>query len=355
MRVLALLSSLIGLVATADARDWQIAPGGNVQYDWLRTDQDGTSRQWRNPRRTRLSAALKSTSGIDAKLEFDVHANTTTDAFLRWRGGGHAVRIGQYKQPMFLDELTPDRYTLFMEQGLPAAFALARRLGLEYSRATATWRYSLSAFDGNLRGSQEGAGVVARVVHTPWVDAGRVLHLGLSAASESPDGGLAHLSSRVEQSGIGGTRLDTGSLVGVERIHRAGVEALWIAGPWTLQGEYLRARLSRRGAADADFSGWYLQAGCFVGGDRASYRDGAVDAPELGEDGRAFELAMRISDLDLNDAGVRGGKARNLTLGANWHLGRHLRLTANFVRVDGARGDAEVSPNVLEARLGLSF
>lgn len=339
----------------AQSPDWQLAIGGNFHYDWLRTDENDTLNQIGGVRRSRLSLALKAPAGFDAKLEYDVFPNTWTDAFARWRGQGHSVRIGQFKQPMYLEELTSDRYTMFLEQGMPSSFALARRLGAEYSYATPQWRFAASSYDGNLRGQLQGTGVVTRVVYTPWADPGQVLHLGLSLGSESPDGDSARFSSRVEASGIGRTRLDTGTLAGVDRIRRSGVEALWIHGPWTLQGEYLRSDLSRNSAADSGLDGWYAEAGWFVSGDHTSYKDGAIDAPDIGEDGRALELAVRVSELNLDDGTVRGGDSRNFSLGANWYLSKHVRLTANYVHVDGERRDVPVEPDILEARVMLTF
>lgn len=335
--------------------DWQLSVGGNMQYDWLRTDEDDTLTQFGDVRRSRLSLSLKAPAGLDAKAEFDVFANNWTDAYLRWRGQGHSVKVGQYKQPMFLDELTSDRYTMFMEQGLPGSFALARRLGAEYAWANPQWRAALSVYDGNLRGQLQGAGGVARVVYTPFAQSGQLLHLGLSAGSESPDGDRARFSSRVEASGIGRSRLDTGTLTDVDRIARLGLEALWINGPWTLQGEYVRSELSRTAHADAGLDGWYIGASWFASGDHTKYKDGAIEAPDLGEDGHAFELAARLSSLDLDDGSVRGGNSTNFSLGANWYPNAHVRLTANYVHVDGERRGAPVEPDILEARVMLTF
>jgi len=339
----------------AQSTDWQASIGGNFHYDWLRTDENGRLEQISDVRRSRLSLALKAPAGFDAKLEFDAHANNWTDAYLRWRDQGHTLRLGQFKQPIYLEELTSDRYTMFMEQGMPGSFALARRIGAEYAYATPAWRLGASVYDGNLRGQLKGAGAVARVVYTPWVEAGRVLHFALSAGSENPDLDNARFSSRVEASGIGRTRLDTGTLAGVDRIRRSGAEALWINGPWTVQGEYLRSDLSRSARADAGLDGWYLQASCFVSGDHTSYKDGAIDAPDIGADGRALELAARVSQLDLDDGDVRGGDSSNFSLGANWYLTRHVRLSANYVHVDGQRREVAVEPDILEARVMLTF
>jgi phosphate-selective porin OprO/OprP len=339
----------------AAANDWRFSVGGNMQYDWLRTDENDTLTQISDVRRSRLSLALSAPAGLDARVEFDAFTNIWTDAVVRWRGHGHSVRVGQFKQPMFLDELTSDRYTMFMEQGLPSSFALARRLGAEYSWANPQWRASFSVYDGNLRGQLKGTGGVARVVYTPFAEAGHLLHLGLSLGSESPDDNLARFSSRVEGSGIGSTRLDTGTLSDVERVDRSGLEALWIRDSWTLQGEYVRSRLARGNSSDADLDGWYVGASWFVSGDHTGYRDGAIQAPDLGEDGRALELALRVSSLDLDDAGVRGGDSTNFTLGANWYANAHVRLSANYVHVDGQRRGVDVEPDILQARLMLTF
>ncbi len=339
--------------AASDA--WQLSVGGNMQYDWLRTNENDTLNQLGDVRRSRLSLVLKAPAGIDAKVEFDAFANTWTDAYVRWRGQGHSLKVGQYKQPMFLDELSSDRYTMFMEPGLPGSFALARRLGAEYTWANPQWRASFSIYDGNLRGQLKGVGGIGRVVYTPVAEAGHLLHLAISAGSESPDDDRARFSSRVEASGIGRTRLDTGTLSDVDRIVRSGLEALWINGPWTLQGEYLRSSLSRTGNTDADLDGWYIGASWFASGDHTKYKDGAIEAPDLGEDGCAFELAARISSLDLDDGSVRGGDSTNFTLGANWYPNAHLRLTANYVHVDGERRNVPVEPDILEARVMLTF
>lgn len=356
-----LLSSLPFLLAVgsdplaAESSDWQWSVGGNFHYDWLRSDENDALEQLGDVRRSRISLALKAPGGFDAKLEFDAHANNWTDAYLRWRDQGHSVRAGQFKQPMFLDELTSDRYTMFLEQGMPGSFALARRIGVEYAYATPTWRLGASAYDGNLRGQLSGAGMVARAVYTPWVEPGRVLHFAISAGSENPDLNSARFSSRVEASGIGRTRLDTGTLSGVDRIRRSGVEALWINGAWTIQGEYLRSDLSRSTAADSGLDGWYVEASWFASGDHTAYKDGAIDAPDIGPDGRALELAMRVSQLDLDAGAARGGNSTNFSLGANWYLTRHVRLTANYVHVDGSRRTLAVEPDILEARLMLTF
>ena len=66
----------------------------------------------------------------------------------------------------------------------------------------------------------------------------------------------------------------------------------------------------------------------------------------------AFQIAARVSMLDLDDADIRGGQELNFTLGLNRYLLSNLRLSANYVhgRVFG-QGDVDI----LQARLHVDF
>ncbi len=345
-----------GWTLPAAASDWQWAVNGNFQYDHLRLDDEDRLSSDGAVRRSRLALSVKAPTGLDAKAEFDAFNNVWTDAFVRWRPNAkHAFRVGQFKQPIYLDELSSDRSTMFMEQGLPGSFAIARRMGVDYTYGAGVWRASLSAFRGNLAGLQRGQGWGGRLVWAPRNRAGEALHLAAAASNENPDSDSARFSSRAEASNFASTRFDTRTIAGVERIARVGLEALWIGGPWSVQSEYLRTNLRRNVGADLSFDGWYLQASWFLGSDHRAYKDGVIEAPNLGEDGSALELAVRLSMLDLDDQSVLGGNTRNLTLGANWYINKHVRLMLNYVRVDGQRGSAQVQPNILESRLQLTF
>ncbi len=72
----------------------------------------------------------------------------------------------------------------------------------------------------------------------------------------------------------------------------------------------------------------------------------------------AWQLAARISGLDLDDGPVRGGKIVDTTLGLNWYLNPYLRVTANWVHafVDDAPGDGgESDADVFATRVNFDF
>jgi len=57
------------------------------------------------------------------------------------------------------------------------------------------------------------------------------------------------------------------------------------------------------------------------------------------------------------DAGIAGGDGNDLTVGANWYLGRNVRLMFNYVRVDSdQRGTGlDDDPDVFQGRLLVFF
>lgn len=352
---IALSLALLPVTAASADEGWQIKPGGTFQYDWLKIYDDAGDIQLAGMRRARTTLGIKAPAGFDAKIEFDLASNLWTDAFLRWRNGGHSVRLGQFKQPGYLDELMSNRNLLFMEQAMAGTLALTRRVGVGYGYAQGPWRFEFSAHGGDLRGRLEGDGLAARLSFDPVNSSEETRHFALSLASESPDDETARFRTRTELSAVSLQRLDTGGISGVDRIDRLGLEALWIRGPWLLKSEYLNARLDRAAASEVSLDGWYVDASWFPTGHQRSFKDGLLEGPALGDGEQAIELAARISRLDLNDQSFQGGDATNFTLGLNWYLNRNVRLMANYVKVDADRRGLSLEPEGLQARVQVSY
>ena len=105
--------------------------------------------------------------------------------------------------------------------------------------------------------------------------------------------------------------------------------------------------MNRNNGKDADFDGWYLQAGYILTGETRQYKNGVMGGVKpssiVGDGGvGAWELALRYSSLDLSDAGIDGGEADAMTYGVNWYPTPTLRFSANYVDVldvDGGPND----------------
>lgn len=346
------LAVAIGLLCTSVAHaEFAFKPYGYLQYDVNRVDESETLALASDIRRLRIGLNLTFSAAFDAKVEYDLNSNLATDAYLRWRNGGHSVLVGHLKPPFSLEQLSSNRNVMFIERSLADALSLARRRGVNYGYGDGPWLLQLGAYDGNAAGLLEGDGWVTRAVFAPKTDSG-VLHFAIAAGREKPASDF-RFSSRGETASFMPTRIDTGRLRDVSDVSRLGLEALWIRGPWAVQSEWITARIDRA-STDADVTGAYLQASWMLSGTRV-YKDGMLNAPDAGEDGRAFEIAARASRLDLTDAGIAGGDLTNLSLGATWYLAPNTRLMVNYVRSDGERGSRDIDPNILEARIQLSL
>lgn len=351
---------LLGVAPRAHAEGWNFAPGGNFQYDWYRPRADVYPYVDADDfRRARISATARYGDRWEFKAEYDLEPGQWTDLYGKYSlGGGHSLRIGQFKQPLFLEELTSDKVLTFMEQGLPGAFAVARRAGVEYAWVNPDWTLTSTAYGKNLNanGDSDTLGFAARGTWVPWRGDGAFIHLGLAATTERPDAERARFSSRPETGMRQRALVDTGLLGQSDTIARMGLEGAWVDGPWSLQGEYTRVDVSRDGTGDFAGQGWYVNASWFPTGQSRSYKGGVFDGPVFGESGRnAWELALRVSHLDLDDGDVQGGELTDWTAGVNWYASKHLRLTANYVVADSERQGIADDPRILQFRAQFTF
>jgi phosphate-selective porin OprO/OprP len=134
-------------------------------------------------------------------------------------------------------------------------------------------------------------------------------------------------------------------------VYRYNIEAAVTAGPFSVQGEYLGSRLTQQaGFGELDFYGWYVFASWFpTGGSRNYFPDeGIFGYPKVKSKYGELELAVRYSMVDLTDGLIKGGTEKNISLGVNWYLSRHIRLMANYIFVNNdifANADRTVEGN----------
>jgi phosphate-selective porin OprO and OprP len=342
--------ALVSVPAFADGPDF--SPTANVQYDLVRFDSDDTRlRDDDGFRRGRLGFKLKGDSW-QFVAEHDVAERTPSDAFLELTPSkGHSVRIGQFKQPFLLEDAISDKQAPFLEQAPIGAFGVSRRLGVEYARQ-ASWGTVNAALVGQrLDGTNEGVGVATRATWKLHERDGDVVHVGGGFASESPD------TERASFAASPGTALTdvrlarTGTLRDVDRIDRAAVEALWIRGAWSLQGEHAQVAVQRDAARDAHGHAQTLLATWSPSGHVRSYKRGVPGAPA--GDGRVWELSARWNAIDLDSGAVAGGHVQQLGLAATCYVNDHLRIAAKLVRSE--RNGARDAPLLAALRVQLTY
>lgn len=362
--------------------------GGRFMWDWANFNQDANSmaqigddppiapggdvQNGSEPRRARLFIKGDAFHIIDYKLQFAFDYSSTLhykDLFFTVKELpylGH-VRVGHYKEPFSLDQLTSSKYITFMERNLADVFAPARNVGImafdqsEDNRMT----WAIGAFKDQIaddpptfHDDHAASAVTMRYTFTPWYDeasGGRgLLHTGVGYSYRDATRDRVRFRQRPE-SHLCCRVVDTG-WIPTEDYQLFNAELACVYGPFSLQSEYIMTSVNRLGGGTANFDGVYCQASYFLTGEHRRYRrsDGTFgrvkpfenffrvrDADGCMQMGMgAWEVAYRYSYLDLNDAGIIGGRVSDHTLGLNWYLNPYTRVMWNYVRSDVNRPPA---------------
>jgi phosphate-selective porin OprO/OprP len=256
------------------------------------------------------------------------------------------LKVGHFKEPFGLDNMTSSKVITFMERSLPTALTPGRNSGLAMNRSELKDRigYSFGVFrDSDDFGTATGTdyNITGRIHGRPWLneDEDKYLHVGASASYKNIDGTIRyrqrpeiHLSDRF---------VDTNP-VPADSAFLWGTEAALVLGSFSLQGEYIATDVDApTGIADYDFDGYYAQASYILTGENRGYKDGSGSFDKIkpknpfkgfGKGGKgAWEIAARYSNLNLDDGLIRGGEIDNVSLGLNWYINTNLRLALNYI------------------------
>ncbi|MES2490190.1 MAG: porin [Pseudomonadota bacterium] len=341
----------------------------STQYNDDKTDLANGSEL----RRSRIS-----TSGVllkDWQYRFEYEFSGTagvTDAYVAYTAFKPViVTVGQFKQPIGMEALASDKNLTFMERGLPFAFIPPRAPGLMVGTSGYNWSLNGGIFGepvGNASTGDEGFGLASRATFAPLLSQDKTVHLGLGAAWRKPTdnvGASTVAFSSKPESNV--TALRFVNTATINNVHQYGIEVLELAGQVgavSLQGEYSLTQVKRDTAPTLKFSGWYTQLAYTLTGEKRPYKadkgvfDGIRPTKNFGRDGwGAFEVAARISGIDLSDKTVNGGKERNAAVTFNWYLNPFMRMSANVVKVlkleGGPLNDDE--PTVFQIRAQLAL
>ena len=277
------------------------------------------------------------------------------------------IRVGQQNIASPLDAARGIRS--FMEEamssgafayapGTPSLGASVSHRGSHHNVRFGVWSVPVKEIGDD----REGYGVHGRASYAPIVERTKALHVGVAGYWRKPTI-LAGESSGGEQFGArpelriddDGIVVDTGRIEYIDSFHYTALELAGVYGPWSFQGELQRVGIDRDTPPAPDgatypnlsFNGYYLLGSYFLTGESRNYyqRLGSFwrvaphqEFDPWGSGGwGAFEVAARVSHIDLDDAvddlvgGVRGGVSDNVSLALNWYFNPYVRLSLNYV------------------------
>ncbi|MEY2546582.1 MAG: hypothetical protein QOG48_1699 [Verrucomicrobiota bacterium] len=261
---------------------------------------------------------------------------SATDIFVNWHAIPEAnIKVGQWKAPFGLEQLTPDPKLFTIERSLPtSALTPERQIGLQVwgKPLTNIWpeekelvTYYAGIFNGNGRNFNNNDNnnfmSVGRVEVLPWKGniagiesslklGGDILHSRDAGGTNiSPAGNL-----RVNPDGS----LTAFTLPGADERVAWSLDAWLNVGPFDLIGEYFHEEVNGRnvngvgpGFADFEPSGWYVQGSYFI-------------LP------KKLQAVVKWEALNPGQFGNDG--IHSLTGGLNYYIhGDSIKLMANYV------------------------
>lgn len=357
--------------------------GGQIQVDGTAGSGETTFDETFGPIDSQASLrniviyAVGRFQNLNFNASFDLGADWGLDA--TWvesaKGGldawGHhlgKLRIGLVYEPFSLERQTSSYNGGFMERSLPVAtFAPGTNLGVKIHDSSRNGRTSWAAGLFSLgKSSDKNAStsllsITGRFTCLPvYRDQGRhLVHVGGSFSSRSPTGGDNRYRTRPEARYVD-YLVDTGNF-DTSHMRLWGLEFAAVSGPLWLMAEYIQSDVSAQYLDDPSFAGSYVQVGWFLTGESRPYRtnSGTFDrvlpsqkysggSPFKKGSSGAWELAARISTVDLTDGLVAGGEMTDFTAALSWYANATTRIELNYIHTSPRD---EGSANIILLRL----
>ena len=291
------------------------------------------------------------------------------DAYLEAKYFPEAVlRMGQFKEPFSLEELTSDTNIDMMERSLVNNIIPKRDVGVMIYGTLFDDRinYGIGGFNGNGESKEldnnNDKDIAARIILSPFLlQEGSLLqnlHIGGAMTygyqDNFPDDYTAKTETRTAFFKIAAKDSKSNSLFMSDRL-RYGSELGYTYGPFSLKGEYVLQRftdMQRQNSTikdDYDIKAWYITTSYFLTGEEKGWKEGVYTKPNIkhnfdpfkGKGGMgAWELLFRYSGFDADENFLKNGivdatkytnKASAYTLGLNWYLNPKVMVKLNYV------------------------
>lgn len=313
--------------------------GSDIFFRRARLQIDGKAKDWAY----KASYNLTDTGSIDVLLV----------SYEGWNKMAE-LTFGQQKENFGLENTGSSKWITAIERSMPAnAFSVGKNVGVKLHGANDLITYSVGAFKESVDADDNSLdyALTGRLVVRPLNTKDAVVHLG--AGFTTRDGEFDALDARL---GVRGGEAGTANQIeaqydeGVADESQAwNLEAAAIFGPYHIMAEYLAGELrAADDEPDIEATGYYLQAGWIVTGERRAYKtsNGSLDkvSPNDKRSG-AWEVFARYDNLDVTDTEVSqlvdidGGKGHSATLGVNWYSGSNIKVALNYIH---AKTDSEI-------------
>jgi len=348
-----------GLRIDSDDGDFKIKMGGRIQYDIMFIEQDDslnanyTAENGAEFRRARLYTSGTLFNNIKFKLQVDFAPAKVVlkDAYLTFTKipviGN--IQAGNFKQPFGLEMISSSKYITHMERPLTNQFDHDRDLGMMLFNSHLDKRFSWFAgvfLPANGAGIYKGGKyqITTRISALPMykIENGyKVLNLDMAYSYHYDDN--EELSYKVRPEAHLAPKYLNLSIDALHHNHQGNIGLMLIVGSFAFQSEYTFSNLVPSSNStllqDRYFvDAYYGTLSWFITGEHKNFSksktslDIVKPKKNLGKGGAgAFEVSVRYSSIDFNDADIQAGALRDVTVGLNWYVNPAVRYTINYI------------------------
>lgn len=328
---------------------WSFKPRGRLQIDAASVDvpsgiasSDGLG-FGTEVRRAYLGVDGTLPGGFGYRVEADFAPSSVelTDVYLTYKATKDiTLTVGHQKPFWGLENMTSDLFTSFMERAaFDSAFGFERRLGASAVYSARLVLVQGGVFTDSIQDLEDDANnsrsFDGRVVFMPTIGDGQ-LHVG--GSMHFRDFNDASRSTRYRARPFVHTTdvrlVDTGNFSATGE-NGFGAELAYIKGRFHAAAESHWITALRPGLANPTFNGGYAEVGYLLTKDQTSYKGGAFDrirpSNPVNKGGLgAFQINARYDWLDLNDAGIIGGRQQVAGASLIWVPADYVRFALNY-------------------------
>lgn len=332
-------------------------------------NEEGKATNEQGLRRARISLKGEPTSELKYEVEYSFTGNNNwKDVYVQYAfRDDYFLKVGNIKESIGLEALNSSKVNSFMERSLTQALLNKRKLGIQlhhpfnyddhhYTLTTGIFGKSL---DDLIDNEEDGNSVVTRATYAYIPQKNKLVHLGLATSYTDYEEQTVKLNTTPE-SDLFDRNLISTTIKEVKQSTKFALESALIWDNLSLQGEYIHIHIENT-ETPYNFQGWYLQGSWFITGESRKYKtkkavfsrvkpQHPVNKGGLG----AWEVAFRVSHLDIDDKDEEESEQTDYTIGVNWYATSHIRMMVNYVRAELSEADLSAE-NIAQVRVQYDF